>query len=112
MFFNVKAVTQTQYATWLRIQQARVKANPGSVPKLPSGVNNGARAPTRPTTTMEVTSTVTDVTDVIAPPIPGSGLEEDLPGLHLPPESGGHGPDRPPCGTATRTTARRACSSG
>jgi cytochrome c oxidase subunit I len=33
---------------------------------------------------------VTDVTDVIAPPIPGSGVDEDLP-LHLPPESGGHG---------------------
>ena len=33
---------------------------------------------------------MTDVTDVIAPPIPGSGLEEDLP-VHLPPDSGGHG---------------------
>jgi cytochrome c oxidase subunit II len=39
MFFNVKAVTPAQYATWLRIQQAKVKANPSSVPKLPSGVN-------------------------------------------------------------------------
>jgi cytochrome c oxidase subunit 2 len=41
MFFNVKAVSQDQYATWLRTQQAIVKANPSSVPKLPSGVNAG-----------------------------------------------------------------------
>jgi cytochrome c oxidase subunit II len=40
MFFNVKAVTQSQYATWLRVQQARVKANPSGVPTLPSGVKN------------------------------------------------------------------------
>jgi cytochrome c oxidase subunit 2 len=39
MFFNVKAVSQSQYATWLRTQQAIVKADPASVPKLPSGVN-------------------------------------------------------------------------
>jgi cytochrome c oxidase subunit 2 len=39
MFFNVKAVTPAQYASWLRIEQAKVKANPSSVPKLPSGVN-------------------------------------------------------------------------
>jgi cytochrome c oxidase subunit II len=41
MFFNVKAVSQSQYASWLRIQQARVKAHPGTGPKLPSGVNGG-----------------------------------------------------------------------
>jgi cytochrome c oxidase subunit 2 len=39
MFFNVKAVTPTQYAQWLRTQQALVKANPSGVPKLPSGVS-------------------------------------------------------------------------
>jgi cytochrome c oxidase subunit 2 len=39
MFFNVKAVTPAQYARWLRVQQAEVKNNPSSVPKLPSGVN-------------------------------------------------------------------------
>jgi cytochrome c oxidase subunit 2 len=38
MFFNVKAVSQSDYASWLRTQQANVKAHPGSVPKLPSGV--------------------------------------------------------------------------
>jgi cytochrome c oxidase subunit 2 len=41
MFFNVKAVTQGQYAVWLHQQQARVAAHPGSTPKLPSGVNGG-----------------------------------------------------------------------
>jgi cytochrome c oxidase subunit II len=44
MFFNVKAVTQAQYATWLRIQQAKVAANPGSGPKLPTGVSGGSTA--------------------------------------------------------------------
>jgi cytochrome c oxidase subunit II len=39
MFFNVKAETPAQYAVWLHTQQAEVKANPSSVPKLPSGVN-------------------------------------------------------------------------
>jgi cytochrome c oxidase subunit 2 len=39
MFFNVKAVTQSQYASWLRAQQAQARAHPGSVPKLPTGVH-------------------------------------------------------------------------
>ena len=30
MFFNVKAVTQAQYAVWLHTQQAAVQANPPS----------------------------------------------------------------------------------
>jgi cytochrome c oxidase subunit 2 len=42
MFFNVKAVSPAQYATWLRVQQAQVKSNPSSVPKLPSGVNGNS----------------------------------------------------------------------
>jgi cytochrome c oxidase subunit 2 len=42
MFFNVKAVTQSQYDTWLHRQQAQIAANPGSAPKLPSGVSSGA----------------------------------------------------------------------
>jgi cytochrome c oxidase subunit 2 len=42
MFFNVHAVTKSQYAVWLHQQQAKVAANPGSVPKLPSGVSGGA----------------------------------------------------------------------
>ncbi|MGO8864124.1 MAG: cytochrome c oxidase subunit II [Acidimicrobiales bacterium] len=41
MFFNVRAVTQAQYATWLHTAQALVKAKPSSVPKLPSGVGGG-----------------------------------------------------------------------
>jgi cytochrome c oxidase subunit II len=46
MFFNVKAVTQSDYAKWLRTQQAFVKAHPGSVPKLPSGVStSGTNSP-------------------------------------------------------------------
>jgi cytochrome c oxidase subunit 2 len=48
MFFNVKAVTQTQYASWLHAQQAAVQANPSSVPKLPSGVSNGAASTNSP----------------------------------------------------------------
>jgi cytochrome c oxidase subunit II len=40
MFFNVKAVSPSQYATWLRTQQAIVRANPSSVPKLPTGVKD------------------------------------------------------------------------
>ncbi len=39
MFFNVKAVSQSQYASWLRTQQAQVRAHPGSVPKLPTSVH-------------------------------------------------------------------------
>ena len=39
MFFNVRAVTPAQYTTWLRTEQALVKAKPSSVPKLPSGVS-------------------------------------------------------------------------
>ena len=42
MFFNVKAVTQSQYAAWLHKQQAEVKANPSGVPKLPSGVSHSS----------------------------------------------------------------------
>jgi cytochrome c oxidase subunit II len=48
MFFNVKAVSQARYANWLRLQQARVKINPGSSPKLPSGVNGGAASTSSP----------------------------------------------------------------
>jgi len=39
MFFNVKAVTKSQYAAWLHKEQAAVKSNPSTVPKLPSGVS-------------------------------------------------------------------------
>jgi cytochrome c oxidase subunit 2 len=39
MFFNVKAVSQSQFASWLRTQQAELKAHPGTSPKLPSGVS-------------------------------------------------------------------------
>jgi cytochrome c oxidase subunit 2 len=42
MFFNVKAVTQSQYASWLSTQQAIVRAHPSSVPQLPSGVKNSS----------------------------------------------------------------------
>jgi cytochrome c oxidase subunit 2 len=42
MFFNVKAVSPSQYASWLHTQQAIVKAHPSSAPKLPSGVNGGS----------------------------------------------------------------------
>jgi cytochrome c oxidase subunit 2 len=48
MFFNVKAVTQSQYADWLQKQQAQVKAHPGSSPKLPSGVSGGAASTSSP----------------------------------------------------------------
>jgi len=48
MFFNVEAVTQSQYASWLRTQQAAVKANPGSAPKLPSGVSGGTASTSSP----------------------------------------------------------------
>ncbi|MGP0029567.1 MAG: cytochrome c oxidase subunit II [Acidimicrobiales bacterium] len=44
MFFNVKAVTQQQYAVWLRAAQAFVRLHPGSVPKLPAGLQG--KAPT------------------------------------------------------------------
>ena len=44
MFFNVKAVTPAQYDQWLHAQQALVRSQPGSVPKLPSGVNSSAPA--------------------------------------------------------------------
>jgi cytochrome c oxidase subunit 2 len=42
MFFNVKAVTQSKFATWLHAQQALVKSHPSSVSKLPSGVSTGS----------------------------------------------------------------------
>jgi cytochrome c oxidase subunit 2 len=42
MFFNVHVVTQSQYESWLHQQQAQIAANPGSAPKLPSGVSSGA----------------------------------------------------------------------
>jgi cytochrome c oxidase subunit II len=42
MFFNVRAVTPTQYAAWLRAQQALARLNPASVPQLPSGVKAGS----------------------------------------------------------------------
>jgi cytochrome c oxidase subunit 2 len=42
MFFNVKAVSQSQYENWLHQQQDKIAANPGSAPKLPSGVSSGA----------------------------------------------------------------------
>jgi cytochrome c oxidase subunit 2 len=42
MFFNVRAVTPSQYAAWLRAQQALVRLNPTSVPQLPSGVKAGS----------------------------------------------------------------------
>jgi cytochrome c oxidase subunit 2 len=48
MFFNVKAVTQAQYASWLHTQQAAVAANPSSVPKLPTGVSGGAASASSP----------------------------------------------------------------
>jgi cytochrome c oxidase subunit 2 len=48
MFFNVKAVTKGQYTVWLHQQQAKVAANPGSGPKLPSGVNGGAASTNSP----------------------------------------------------------------
>ncbi len=40
MFFNVRAVTPARYSEWLRGNQARVRNNPASVPKLPAGVGN------------------------------------------------------------------------
>jgi len=42
MFFNVKAVTPSQFTQWLHAQQLQVKEHPGSVPKLPSGVNGNS----------------------------------------------------------------------
>jgi cytochrome c oxidase subunit 2 len=42
MFFNVKAVSPSAYAKWLREQQAELKANPSSSPKLPSGVSSSS----------------------------------------------------------------------
>jgi cytochrome c oxidase subunit 2 len=48
MFFNVKAVTQSQYASWLHQEQAQVKAHPGSGPKLPSGVSGGSASTSSP----------------------------------------------------------------
>jgi cytochrome c oxidase subunit II len=40
MFFNVKAVSKSAYASWLHAEQAQVKAHPSSVPQLPSGVHS------------------------------------------------------------------------
>ena len=40
MFFNVKAVTQAQFTSWLHAQQAELKAHPNTGPKLPSGVGS------------------------------------------------------------------------
>jgi hypothetical protein len=48
MFFNVRAVSQGQFATWLQTQQALVKAKPSSVPKLPSGVGGGTSSTNSP----------------------------------------------------------------
>jgi cytochrome c oxidase subunit 2 len=42
MFFNVRAVSPSQYAVWLRAQQALVQAHPGAGPQLPSGVKAGS----------------------------------------------------------------------
>jgi cytochrome c oxidase subunit 2 len=39
MFFNVKAVSQSDYAAWLRTELAQQRAHPSSVSHLPSGVN-------------------------------------------------------------------------
>lgn len=50
MFFNVKAITPSQYANWLQVQQAKVKADPASVPQLPTGVKNTSGNPDNPTT--------------------------------------------------------------
>jgi cytochrome c oxidase subunit 2 len=47
MFFNVKAVSQTQFTSWLHTQQAHLKAHPGTAPKLPSSVS-GAAVPNSP----------------------------------------------------------------
>jgi len=48
MFFNVHAVTQSQFTTWLHQQQAALKAHPGSAPKLPSGVKGGTASTSSP----------------------------------------------------------------
>jgi cytochrome c oxidase subunit 2 len=48
MFFNVRAVSQAQYASWLHEQQAALSANPSSVPKLPSGVSSGTASTSSP----------------------------------------------------------------
>jgi len=50
MFFNVRAVTPSQYAVWLRAQQALVRLHPASVPQLPSGVKANATNGSNPTT--------------------------------------------------------------
>jgi cytochrome c oxidase subunit 2 len=42
MFFNVKAVSQADYATWLRTELAQAKAHPSSVSHLPSGVHSSS----------------------------------------------------------------------
>jgi cytochrome c oxidase subunit II len=42
MFFNVKAVTPSQFTSWLHQQQAELKAHPFGGPKLPAGVSNGS----------------------------------------------------------------------
>jgi cytochrome c oxidase subunit II len=42
MFFNVKAVTPSQFTSWLHQQQAELKAHPSKSPKLPAGVNGSA----------------------------------------------------------------------
>jgi cytochrome c oxidase subunit 2 len=40
MFFNVKAVSQSDFDSWLAGQQAFVKAHPKSVPQLPGSVHS------------------------------------------------------------------------
>jgi hypothetical protein len=92
MFFNVKAVTQAQYASWLHTQQAAVKSNPSSAPKLPSGVSGSGANANSSNNNREVTSTVTDVTDVLASSHAGPGLEA-RPVLHAHPGKAGTVPD-------------------
>ncbi len=48
MFFNVRAVTPARYSEWLRGNQARIRNNPASAPKLPSGVGSGAASTNSP----------------------------------------------------------------
>jgi len=52
MFFNVRAVKQSQFTTWLHQQQAALRAHPGSSPKLPSGVNGGTASTSSPSTNL------------------------------------------------------------
>jgi cytochrome c oxidase subunit 2 len=52
MFFNVHAVTQSQYTSWLHRQQAVVQENPGSQPKLPKGVSGGSATTNSPSTNL------------------------------------------------------------